>query len=63
MSDDNLCGDIRALVTVLREIRDEQRRVADALGLVAQGISPFGKPDVQALLAHIARQVERLADK
>ena len=36
MSDDaNLSPDMRALVTVLREIRDEQRRVATALEALA----------------------------
>ena len=30
-NDANLCGDMRALVVVLREIRDEGRRCADAL--------------------------------
>mgnify|MGYP000952053636 CR=1 FL=1 len=36
MSDDaNLSPDMRALVTVLREIRDEQRRVAAALEALA----------------------------
>ena len=35
-NDANLCGDMRALVVVLREIRDEGRRCADALERIAK---------------------------
>jgi hypothetical protein len=64
-NDANLCGDMRALVVVLREIRDEGRRCADALETIAFAIAPRGKmhpvpfveslQDVAANLATIAR--------
>lgn len=37
-NDANLCGDMRALVVVLREIRDEQKRCATALEQIAQSV-------------------------
>jgi len=40
-ADANLSPDMRALVTVLREIRDEQKRCADALEKVATGTPPM----------------------
>ena len=63
MSDDNLCGDIRALVTVLREIRDEQKRCADALERVAEGVNPPGEGSVAKALAAIVDGVGNLVDK
>ena len=57
MSDDNLCGDIRALVTVLREIRDEQKRVADALERIAKPM-----PEIAGALEVVASEVPRIID-
>ena len=63
MSDDNLCGDIRALVTVLREIRDEQKRVADALERVAERVSPPGGGSLSETLAGIAGDVGFIGER
>lgn len=63
MSDDNLCGDIRALVIVLREIRDEQKRCADALEQIAEGVNPPGERSLSERLADVSWNVARLVDK
>ncbi len=56
-NDANLCGDMRALVVVLREIRDEGRRCADALERIAKPM-----PEIAGALEVLASEVPRIID-
>ena len=53
-NDANLSPDMRALVTVLREIRDEGRRCADALERIAEGVAPDNSPSAGQAIVKIA---------
>ena len=61
--DANLSPDMRALVVVLREIRDEGRRVADALERIAEGVNPPGDWSVAKSLTSVALDVARTVAK
>ena len=63
MSDANLSPDMRALVTVLREIRDEQKRVAAALERIAEGVNPPNGVSLSENLADIAGDVGIIGER